>query len=387
MKKILSIFVLVFLSHYLIAQKDSLVNKFSLEADFRFRLEQDWDSRRPDGTFREDRSRMRYRARAGIGYQHNEWASFGLRLRTGDPKKQQDPQVTLGNENQESGTLPLALEKAFFQTKKNNWVLWLGKNTFPFKKNNELFWSDNVFPDGVFIRKTFPLKSGLLGEIDINGGHFILSATGSSFDKDSYFQGIQFNTNWLNKRLNFFPSFYYFNHLPDIPDGNEQFFIDYSIVHLGSKYKLFNQPHIELEFDYYQNLRNYDIPIMPSFQDEKQGWVAAIGVGQLKEKGNWHFKLTYTELQRFSAVDFLAQNDWARWDYSSFGSPDGRLTNMKGIEAVAAYLLDKNLSLRVKYYWVEQLVATGIENETNQRIRFDIDINFNHSPKTKVKID
>ena len=74
------------------------------------------------------------------------------------------------------------------------------------------------------------------------------------------------------------------------------------------------------------------------------------------------------------AVDFLAQNDWARWDYSSFGSPDGRLTNYKGFELVGSYMLQDNMKFTIKYYWVEQLVPLGDFLETGQRIRFDIDI-------------
>ena len=79
----------------LVAQNDSIKKKLSFTGDFRFRVEQDWDSRKADGTYRDDRTRLRYRARYGFSYEHKDWVSFGIRLRTGDPKKQQDPQLTL----------------------------------------------------------------------------------------------------------------------------------------------------------------------------------------------------------------------------------------------------------------------------------------------------
>jgi len=359
------------------AQKDSTSQKIKFEGDFRFRIEQDWDSRNPDGSYRDDRSRLRYRARAGITYTQNKYHSFGLRLRTGNPKKQQDPQLTLGADNQESGTLPIAFEKAYYQYEKDFWSFWLGKNTFPFEKNNELFWSDNVFPDGAFLKRKFQINTNYLSHLDLRAGHFILAANGASFEEDAYLQAIQIKSEWWQKKISLFPAFYHFRNIAYTPDGSANFDVDYNIFHLGSRFKLLSKPLLFLELDFLQNIENYDLDSIPSpLQNQRQGIIAAISVGELKNKGNWFFKLTYTQLERFSAVDYLAQNDWARWDYSNLASPDGRLTNMEGIEFVSSFLVEKNLKLTMKYYWVDQLIATGVKRETNQRIRFDLDINF-----------
>lgn len=86
--------------------------------------------------------------------------------------------------------------------------------------------------------------------------------------------------------------------------------------------------------------------------------------------------MTYNYLEQYAAVDFLAQNDWVRWDYSSFNSPDGRLTNYKGTEFVSAYKLNKNMTLKMKFYLVDQLVAYGNYKENGNRIRFDFDVKF-----------
>ena len=88
------------------------------------------------------------------------------------------------------------------------------------------------------------------------------------------------------------------------------------------------------------------------------------------------FSTSYTKLQKFSAVDFLAQNDWARWDYSSSGSPDGRLTNFNGIELVAGYKISGKISLKMKYYFVEQLIPLTSNKENGSRIRLDLDVKF-----------
>jgi len=373
------IFILLFPAS-LMAQTDTIpsISKLSFTSDFRFRIEQDWDSRKTDGSYRDDRTRLRYRLRAGFNYNHNHWASFGARIRTGNPKKQQDPQLTLGDGFKEFGTLPLGFEKIFFKAEYNGFVIWGGKNTFPFQKNNELFWSDNVYPEGVFLKKEFNFQSSLFNQLDIRGGHFIIVDRGSSFNADSHLQALQLNTVLFNQRIVLFPSFYQFKNIPNIPDGSDTFLFNYSIIHIGTKLKLSSKPLIHLEMDYYTNIEDYSsndsIPSL--FKNQKNGLIAAIGIGKLKEKGDWTFKLTYSNLQQYAAVDFLAQNDWARWDYSSYNSPDGRLTNFKGFEIVGGYMLENKLSLKMKYYLVNQIVAYGISKETGSRIRLDLDINF-----------
>ncbi len=77
-------------------QEASSNSKLSFNADFRFRVEQDWNSRKSDGSYRDNRTRLRFRARVGFHYQLNDWASFGARICTGNPLKQQYPQITLG---------------------------------------------------------------------------------------------------------------------------------------------------------------------------------------------------------------------------------------------------------------------------------------------------
>ena len=111
-------------------------------------------------------------------------------------------------------------------------------------------------------------------------------------------------------------------------------------------------------------------------RDQRQGLVASVRMGKLKKKGDWKARITYTRLERFAAVDFLAQNDWARWDYSSQGSLDGRLTNYKGLELMLGYMITDNIKVNSRYFMVEQLIPYGPFTETGQRIRFDVDIGF-----------
>jgi len=346
--------------------------------DFRFRIEQDWNSRKSDGTYRDNRSRLRYRFRFGMNYQLIEWAEFGMRIRTGFREKQQDPHLTLGEGFKEFSTIPIGFEKLYFKAHYKKISGWLGKNTFPFVKQNELFWSDNVFPDGVFISGLIPFENSFIQSLQLNGGHFILGTSGTTFDQDQYFQGFQVVTSHINKKLTVFPSFYYFHEMPNIPDGNETYYLDYSILQIGTNATIIEKPNIIVGLDYYHNLENlnrYDsIPI--SFKNQKQGVVASIGIGKLKTRGDWAVGTTFSYIEKYAIVDFLAQNDWVRWDYSSYGSPDGRLSNFKGLELNAAYLIRKNFRLKVRCFMVEQLIPFGISKETGNRIRLDLDIGF-----------
>lgn len=361
------------------AQEDeSIFSKFSFEGDFRFRAEQDWDSKKSNGTFRDDRSRLRYRVRAGLKFQHNKAISAGIRIRTGNPIKQQDPQLTLGDNAKEFGTLPIGFEKVYFQGKWESWFFWLGKNQFPFEKNNEQFWSDNVYPEGVTFGKIFQLNPDSNHFIDLRGGHYIVSTFNKSFEDDAYFQGLQAYTTFFNNRLDVFPSIYLFKNIPNIPDGNNTFLLDYSIFHIGTRFKILKSKPLKLVFDYYRNLKDYSQNnfINNNFKDQKTGFVIGLKYGTLKQKKDWLFKATYTNLEQYAIVDFLAQNDWARWDYSSFDSPDGRLSNYNGIELVSGYKVDEKINLKMKFYTVKQLINYGIATETGTRIRFDIDYKF-----------
>lgn len=376
-RKLSTLLILLTITISLSAQIDSLKHRLSFEGDFRFRIEQDWNSRKSDGSFRDDRTRLRYRLRTSVQYA-DKWYVTGFRIRTGDPHKQQDPQLTLGDGFKEFGTLPIGFEKAYFQGKLKTFTFWLGKNTFPFEKNNELFWSENVFPEGVFLSKGFRTKSKIIDSLDIRAGHFIISTSGSSLDKDAYFQGYQAYLKFLENRFEFFPSLYLFKNVPNIPDGFETFVMDYSILHVGTRLNILQNHLLSIEFDYYHNWENYsqNDSISTNLRDQKSSMVIGLKYGSLKDKGEWLFKASYAWLQRYSAVDFLAQNDWARWNYSSLGSPDGRLTNFNGVELVAGYMIDEKVSLKMKYYIVDQLTPYGTSTETGDRVRLDLDVRF-----------
>lgn len=109
--------------------------------------------------------------RTGFAYQINSWSKFGVNIRTGLLNKQQDPQLTLGNGFADNGLLPFGIYKLYFKIEKNGFRLTLGKDDFPFKKNNQLFWSDHVCPEGIFVKKKFSFESEFISSLGVSAGH------------------------------------------------------------------------------------------------------------------------------------------------------------------------------------------------------------------------
>ncbi|GJM33758.1 MAG: hypothetical protein DHS20C18_27590 [Saprospiraceae bacterium] len=368
----------VFQTSVLQAQDSLAQKKLTITGDFRFRIEHDWHSRRPNGTFRDDRSRLRFRNRFGATYQYNKWASFGLRIRTGNLNDQQGPHLTLGGNGGEFSTLQIGLEKAYFKAKHKGLSGWLGKNTFPFEKQNELFWNDNVFPEGAFVKWNFPIASNWINSVTIGASHFIITANNQTFGKDNYFQGIQFVTEHWGSRLKLFPAFYYFNQVPTIPDGKSTNLVTYGILHLGGTLKVLQQPNLVFGIDYYNNFEGKSITDenQKEWINQHEGIVLGLKLGDLKKRGDWLAHLYYAHLKKYAVVDYFAQNDWARWDYSGQGATGSRLTNFQGVELRLGYAFGKNFNLILRAYSVEQLIAEGQFLESGNRIRLDLDIGF-----------
>lgn len=90
-------FFFILVSYFSVfSQEAKKQKKLQFLADARIRFEEDWNSQKSDGTYRDDRFRMGFRVRAGMEYKPNDWAEFGIRFRTGYPEKQQDPHLTIG---------------------------------------------------------------------------------------------------------------------------------------------------------------------------------------------------------------------------------------------------------------------------------------------------
>ncbi len=377
MRNILLLTLLVF-GFNSFGQIDSTSFGLKLTGDFRFRIEHDWNSQNSSGVLRNDRSRLRYRFRFGLNYVLDKNSSFGGRLRSGNINDQQGPHLTLGGNEGEFGLTKIGLEKLFYQFQNKNLKAWVGKNTIPLLKLNELFWNDNVFPEGVGLKYKLKLKKKSIQSLGFNAGHFIINSNNQTFNKDSYFQFFQIESNLLNNRISLFPALYYFNKIGNIPDGKHSHQLDYTILHLGSLFKITKDSKLKLGLEYYLNLEDYakNDSIHLDLRDQKKGFVISAKYGDVKEKGNWLIHLYYANLEKFSIVDYFAQNDWARWDYSSANAAGSRISNFQGVELRVGYAVKKKFTLILRSYLVEELINIGDFKENGSRVRLDLNIGF-----------
>ncbi|MFT5168775.1 MAG: hypothetical protein ACI8P3_004020 [Saprospiraceae bacterium] len=362
------------------AQKDSIKHQnLEFTGDFRFRIEHDWNSQKTNGTLRDNRSRLRYRFRFGLNYAIDKHSSFGGRIRSGNINDQQGPHVTIGGNKGEFGLTQIGFEKLFYKYKRKNLIGWFGKNSIPLKKLNELFWNDNVFPEGLGLEyKVYENETKFLNLLALSAGHFIIQSNNQTFNKDSYLQIAQLDLKIFRNRINIFPGFYSFKKIGNFPDGEQTFNLNYSIFHLGCDVEIANKPKLNLGVEFYNNFEDYsNHDSIPSIlKGQKKGFVISIRYGEIKKKGDWLVHLYYANVQKFAIVDYFAQNDWARWDYSSIGATGSRISNFQGIELKIGYAFKEKFNLILRSYFVEELIQSGNFKENGNRVRLDLNIGF-----------
>lgn len=361
------------------AQNDSLEKKLSFSGDLRFRIEQDWNSQLPEGGMRDNRTRLRLRARVGFSYQAHPNLSIGARIRTGNPQNPQDPHITLGKSKQAFGLYQMSFEKIFLRYTQKGFTLNLGKFSFPFEKQNEVFWNDNVYPEGFSISYSRSFDHTLLPQsAQLTAGHFLVHSPGNSLSTESYLQAAQLAFELRPAQISLYAGMFHFEKLPIFPGDNAPCKLDYSIVNIGGEAQLSTKIPLSIGGDYYHNLSDYSkiSDVSPLFRDQKQGFACFLNYGQLKKKHDILFRLTYARIEKYAIVDYFAQNDWARWDYSGLGAQGSRLSNFHGLDGKIGYVLSDNITLLLRAFFVEALVVSSTHQETGNRVRLDLDIRF-----------
>jgi len=360
-------------------------DKLKILGDARIRTESDWDSKKSDGSFRDDRDRMRYRLRFGFNYKWNNSIKFGGRIRSGDQRDQQSPHNTFGSE-METGSF--SIDKAFIQGQHE--LLWwnLGKNSFPFWKQNELFWDDDVTPEGVSLGSK--IKTGEF-TLKPTFGAYIVNHKQKYFGNDSKLIAAQIALDGKvsDVKLEFATGIYIFDKLADKNDGAGENTLDYNIFNTGIKLGLDIGMPLSFGFDFMINLVDYGNEkykniVKDYLKDEKTGFVASVKLGSLKKQGDWTLAYYFTQIQKYSVVDYFAQDDWIRWNYSDAegeGLTGARSSNFGGSEIRLGYAFGSGFNCVLRTYLVEALVKKGGSSdkalETGNRIRLDFNIKIN----------
>ena len=352
--------------------------KFTAYADFRTRFEADWDSSRSSGSDRDDRGRMRMRARLGFRYQSSDNVTWEVRVRSGSDESHQSPHITLVDfDNNDTGNTDFNFDKYYLKYDFGNSSTWVGKNSLPFWKQNEMFWDDDVTPMGLgynysrngvqFNLGYFSLPVGMKeasGNLGLAQVVYSWSMGEAGFDLAAGFLGFDANETDVDAGM--------------LLDGNGA--RDYELWILSAK-SVFNGGAKPLEFglDYMVNGEDYSRTDPNAFtafnRDEDTGYVVTIKYGQTSNPGDWQLAYYYADIETFAVNSSYSQDDWMRW-----GSADEtRSSNFDGHELRFVYALSNQVQLVFRNYIVDANVrrsATSAAREDGNRFRFDINYSF-----------
>lgn len=184
-------------------------------------------------------------------------------------------------------------------------------------------------------------------------------------------------------------------HLPnryenDIAEDNKDG-VRYHDGDLAEKYKIWisqvglsfpQWQNLSFTFDFYKNLEEYDnnpnshlikaskAKAAPDFTEENTGFVGTVSIGDYNKIKSLYAGIAYLYIEKYAAMDYFAQYDFARWASS----------NIRALEFCLAYRLHKNIALKGRLYTTKEIkghnaINTDYKRSAN-RFRLDLNINF-----------
>lgn len=349
---------------------DDRPRRLDLSGDLRLRYESDWDCRTADGMRRDDRERLRIRARVGLTIDPVSWGSFGLRLRTGASDSHQSPHVTLADfSGNPTGPNGLGWDRWFVSFRSDRGTAWVGRNSFPFWTQNELFWDEDVTPMGLSLRYDHPIGAGTL---TVSAGYFALPDGMTRFVPHLSAGQLVYSTDLGAVTLTAAGGAFFFDGRSGakyLRNGNGA--RDYAIWagSVESRMNLGGLP-VAAGADVMRNLKGYSAddpdPFTAANRDQTDGYVARITVGGLTGRGGWLAAYYYAYVEPFAVNASYAQDDWHR--FGSATQTDA--SDFKGHEFRLAYALGGQVNLVARLYLVEA-ITTAQEGK-----RFRVDFNW-----------
>ncbi|MDH3628188.1 MAG: putative porin [Acidobacteriota bacterium] len=342
---------------------------FRIFADFRARLEADWDSQDAMGVERDDRTRFRVRVRVGFVHQPDDRWEFGMRLRSGNELSQQSPHVTLLDfDDNDTGPTDFNFDRWYVKSTFKNGV-WAsaGRNSLPFWKQNELVWDDDVTPAGVGVGHQQTI--GKRGTLGFQGGYFTLpEGMNEFFGSLLSAQGVYSHD---GERLDVTVAAGLLNLDADpigsgtiLLNGNDMRDYRLQVVSAQLKLKAGGRP-LRVGGDLIENSQDY--PGDPD-ADRTSGWVGSLHWGATKERGDWLLAWYVARIERLAVNSSFSQDDWVRWG----NGPQTRASDFRGHELRFAYGLGEGSNLVARLYLVEALSSV----EDGSRLRVDYNKRF-----------
>lgn len=337
------------------AQKADSAEKLQFSGDLRLRFEKDYDV-----TGKEERDRARYRFRLGLVHKRGENIEIGARIATGSPTDQQSPHQTFGDD---FGKKNFHMDKAYFKYSFDSGWIWLGKNSFPFWTQNEMFWDGDVNPEGVSASYSAKEIAGAGGKLTLTAGQFIIDDFNDLFESSVTAAQVSFNKKSNAASFTGAAGYYFFNNnSADTLSFNALNHMDHRIVVVSGqvKFNLSDKLPVTIGGDYMKNLED---PMFAGFEDETNGFVAQISI----QPGKWLLAAYYAHIEKFAVVANFAQDDWWR-----FGSGHTDSSDLQGFELRVAYQVGSKMNLVARHYVTDMIVG---DKEAN-RFRLDFNVKY-----------
>ena len=335
--------------HAAIFEKDGL----KIFGDFRARLEADFGSQRADGTGRDDRTRIRIRARVGLEYAAGDRYTFGLGLRSGSDDSQQSPHITiLDFDDNDTGDAHFNFDKWFLKGQYQRSWGWIGRNSLPFWKQNEMFWDDDVTPAGVAFG--FNNDRGESG-VAWNGGYFSLPAGMREFSGNLSLAQVVV---W-EKRFKLAGGLLDIDSNPADAGG--------ALLLRGNGGRDFQIWVLSLQADAgkwtfgvdgVHNGKSY--PASEPLRDEVDGYVGSL---KFNSGNGWKAAYYYAHIEALAVSSSYAQDDWVRWGNAT----QTRASDLEGHELRFIKDIGPGQNLVFRLYLADA-ITTG---EDGSRFRID----------------
>ena len=336
-------------------------------ADFRLRLEQDWDSTNRSGAQRDDRLRARIRARASVHVAPSDSWDFGVRLRTGSDASQQSGHITIYDfDDNPRGNEHVNADLWFARYQSAGHSVWVGRNRYPFWKQNAMFWDDDATLIG------FAYKGGEL--VEFNVGLFTLPV-GLTKNHGQMLAGQVKYANGAG--LSLAGGLFELRGDPDdqkaaalLLDDNGQ--RDYRLLQFhGQWIKTTPGGVLKLGLDYSHNLLNYNDPL-DSFaserRDQTDGFVLSCQFSPDKLQGVFNFGYFYADIETLAVHNSYSQDDWMRWG----GGGQTRSSGFTGHELGVTWRHSKRMNIVARVFSAESLDSV----EDGKRARVEVNFRF-----------
>lgn len=341
-----------------------------LSGDVRMRLEQDWGSRTAVGDRRNDRTRVRIRARLRAAVELGDGFWFNAGLRTGLPQNQQGANVTFADfSGNPSESLRFVPDRYVLGWRHKGFGIEIGRTAVPFFTQNEYFLDGDLSPQGV--SAGLSEDAGRDIKVRLTAGAFRMPA-GHAFSGALYAGQATVKAKRATAAIGLF-KFAADRNDPDrllLADANGE--RDYGVLTLNAQYRLpAGKSDLTLGLDLYRNLQGYagyTDPISQGFRDERTGFVLSAAWGDTRKTGNVQIGYRYFRIERLAMNASYAHDDVARLG----NAQQAALTDLRGHDLFANYALNSRLTLGVRTMAARRISS----REDGRRARIDLIYSF-----------